>query len=309
MTTTTLPAHHPARSGHEAISLQSVRKRYGTLTALDDLTLSVRTGELVALLGPNGAGKTTAISLMLGQVQPDAGHVQIFGADPRAAHVRARIGAMLQDVALPDGLSVRELLTLAAALYPRPLGVDAALDLADLRAQANMRAGRLSGGQTRRLSFALAIVGDPDVLFLDEPTVAMDVQSREAFWNGVHALRARGRTVLLTTHYLEEADRAADRIVVMNAGRVVADGTPAAVRASVGVTRVVFTTDLDLTGLRSLPHVESARLDEQGRAHLTSREPEALLAHLFARGVTIRDLEVARASLEDAFLTLTRTSN
>ncbi|WP_216321085.1 ABC transporter ATP-binding protein [Deinococcus aestuarii] len=288
-----------------AIELSGVDKRFGAVEALRGLTLDVRAGELTALLGPNGAGKTTAISLMLGLARPTVGTVRVLGGDPHAGGVRSYIGSMPQESAIPQALTVREAVTLFARLYPEPLTVDAALELADLRPMANRRAGALSGGQARRLAFALAVVGDPQVLFLDEPTTGMDAGSRLAFWHAVEGLKAEGRTILLTTHYLEEAERTADRVVVMNAGAVLADGTPESLRGRVATGRVRFTSDLVLSELRALPGVEAAEVDTRGHADLRTREPEALVRALVVSGVPFTELEVTRASLEDAFLSLT----
>ncbi|MPY67461.1 ABC transporter ATP-binding protein [Deinococcus sp. SDU3-2] len=288
-----------------AIELSGVDKRFGAVEALRDLTLDVRAGELTALLGPNGAGKTTAISLMLGLARPTSGKVRVLGGDPQAGGVRSQIGSMPQESAIPQALTVREAVTLFARLYPEPLTVDAALDLADLRGVAGRRAGALSGGQARRLAFALAVVGDPEVLFLDEPTTGMDAASRLAFWHAAEGLKTQGRTILLTTHYLEEAERTADRVVVMNAGSVLADGTPESLRGRVATGRVRFTSDLVLTELRALPGVESVEVNPRGHADLRTREPEALVRALVQSGTPFTELEVTRASLEDAFLSLT----
>jgi ABC-2 type transport system ATP-binding protein len=288
-----------------AIELSGVDKTFGRVRALQDLTLNVRAGELTALLGPNGAGKTTAISLMLGLARPTRGEVRVLGQDPRRDTVRAGIGSMPQESAVPLALTVREAVTLFARLYPAPLAVEDTLALAQLEDVARRRAGVLSGGQARRLAFALAVVGNPQVLFLDEPTTGMDAGSRQAFWSAVDGLKAAGRTIVLTTHYLEEAERTADRVVVMNAGTILADGTPAHLRGRVLSSRVRFTSDLVLAELQALPGVESASVDPRGHADVRTREPEALLHALFARSVAFHDLEVSRASLEDAFLTLT----
>lgn len=288
-----------------AIKLSGVDKTFGKVRALSNLTLDVQAGELTALLGPNGAGKTTAISLMLGLAKPTRGTVRVLGEDPKHDTVRAGIGSMPQQSAIPQALTVREAVTLFSRLYPAPLAVDKALELAQLGDVAGRRAGALSGGQARRLAFALAVVGNPQVLFLDEPTTGMDAGSRQAFWAAVDGLKAAGRTILLTTHYLEEAERTADRVVVMNAGSILADGTPESLRGSVLTSRVRFTSDLVLAELESLPGVEAATVDSRGHADLQTRDPEEVLRALFARNVTFKELEVSRASLEDAFLSLT----
>lgn len=287
----------------EAIELCGVSKQFGRVQALHDLNLSIRTGELTALLGPNGAGKTTAIELMLGLLQPTAGTVRVLDRQPQAA--RTQVGAMPQESALPAALTVYEAVTLFAHMYPAPLTVKEALALADLLPLAERRAGALSGGQARRLAFALAVVGNPAVLYLDEPTTGMDAGSRQAFWGAVERMKEDGKTILLTTHYLEEAERTADRVVVMNAGQILADGTPEQLRARVASARVRFTSDLTLTELRHLPGVERAEVDAQRHAVLTTRTPEALVTALVQSGLPFSELEVTRASLEDAFLTLT----
>ncbi|TDE86334.1 ABC transporter ATP-binding protein [Deinococcus sp. S9] len=289
------------------IELCGVSKRFGRVQALHDLNLSIRAGELTALLGPNGAGKTTAIELMLGLLQPTAGTVRVLGNRPQAA--RTQVGVMPQESALPAALTVHEVVTLFAHMYPAPLAVKEALALADLLPLAGRRAGALSGGQARRLAFALAVVGNPAVLYLDEPTTGMDAGSRQAFWRAVERMKEDHKTILLTTHYLEEAERTADRVVVMNAGQILADGTPEQLRARVATARVRFTSDLTLAELRQLPGVESAEVDAQGHAALTTRTPEALVTALVQSGLPFSELEVTRASLEDAFLSLTASKS
>lgn len=289
------------------IELQNVSKTYGKVTALHDLSLDIRAGELTALLGPNGAGKTTAISLMLGLAAPTQGQVRVLGGNPKDDAVRTQIGSMPQESAIPAALTVREATELFASFYPAPLRADEALALADLQSVAHRRAGALSGGQKRRLAFALAVVGNPEILLIDEPTTGMDAQSRLAFWAAMESLKAAGRTILLTTHYLEEAERTADRVVVMNAGTILADGTPESLRSQVGGSTVRFKSDLVLAELQSLPTVERAQVDPQGRAELHTAAPEALLGELFRRQIPFSELEVTRASLEDAFLRLTDT--
>jgi ABC-2 type transport system ATP-binding protein len=291
---------------NDVVCFEGVTQRFGGLTALHDLNLELRGGELSALLGPNGAGKTTALDLLLGLTLPSQGTVRVLGGDPRQASVRRGVGAMLQEVNLPPNLSVRELLSLYGALYPAPLSVARALELSGLGEQATSRASRLSGGQKRRLSFALAVIGNPRLLLLDEPTVAMDIQGRAAFWQGIAELRSQGCTVLLTTHLLEEVDRAADRVIVLSRGRVVADGTPGSVRARVGLSRVRFSSSLNpahwcgILGPDDLLDVSPA-----GQFSVRTRSPETLVRAALNADPHLSDLEVARASLEDAFLSLT----
>jgi len=201
-------------------------RRYGTLTALDELQLQIGWGQTVALLGPNGAGKTTTVELLLGLIQPSAGVVRLFGGPPAHAIAAGRVGAMLQDAGLPQGVRVAELVGLIRSLYPAPLPLADALRICDLDDVAGRRVERLSGGQRQRLRLALAVAGNPELLVLDEPTAALDVQARRAFWQRVRAWVATGRTVLFATHRLEEADAVADRVVVLHGGRLVADQTP-----------------------------------------------------------------------------------
>ena len=307
---------HAGLSHDTAVSVQGLSKRYGHVQALggtdgQGVGLELRRGELTALLGPNGAGKSTLIGLMLGLESPTSGTVRVLGQDPRTPQARTRLGAMPQDLALPAGLSVRELLDLYAALYPQPMKVAEVLALCDLKTLAGQRAGTLSGGQSRRLGFGLSVIGNPEVLFLDEPTVAMDVQSRHTFWAGVAALQQAGKTIVLTTHYLEEAERVAGRVVLFQQGRVIADGTPGQLKAGVKGATLTFRCRLELRELLALPEVLEAELTtaEAGwsAATLRSREPEALLAALFAGGAELHELEVRRATLEEAFLHLTAT--
>ncbi len=305
-------------SSGPAILVEGVSKRYGAHWALGSeaqggVSLELRRGELTALLGPNGAGKSTLIGLMLGLEAPTQGQVRVLGADPRQPQSRSRLGALPQDLALPGSMTVRELLKLYAALYPRPLTVPVVMELCDLSALARQRAGSLSGGQARRLGFGLSIIGDPELLFLDEPTASMDVQSRQTFWAGVGAMRARGKTIVLTTHYLEEAERVSDRVVLLRQGQVIADGTPQTIKAGVKGATMSFISRLGMDTLQALPDVLEVSLpglqaDGWSRAVLRTREPERLLAALFGSGTELRELEVSHATLEEAFLNLTAQS-
>jgi ABC-2 type transport system ATP-binding protein len=213
------------------VTFDRVTRRYGSLTALDGLRIQIERGETVALLGPNGAGKTTTVELLLGLIKPDVGAVRLFGGTPAEAVARGRVGAMLQDAGLPQGVTVAELVGLIRGLYPEPLSLADALRICDLEEVAGRRAEQLSGGQRQRLRLALALAGNPELLVLDEPTAALDVEARHAFWQRVRAWVAAGRTVLFATHRLEEADAVADRVVVLAGGRLVADGTPGQVKA------------------------------------------------------------------------------
>jgi ABC-2 type transport system ATP-binding protein len=273
--------------------------------AVRDVDLALTAGETVALLGPNGAGKSTTIDLLLGLQTPDAGTVTVFGAPPERAIADGRIGAMLQTSGLLQHLSVRELLTMVAALYPAPLDVETALSLAQIEEIAAQRTERLSGGQAQRVRFALALVGDPDLLILDEPTVGMDVEARHAFWMTVRGLAGRGRTILFATHYLEEAESYADRAVLMSRGRIVADGPTTQIKAMVG-TRTIRATlpAAGLAQLERLPGVATA--ERRGDAVvLRCTDADAAIRALLARYPQARDIEITAAGLEEAFLQLT----
>jgi ABC-2 type transport system ATP-binding protein len=215
------------------VTFDDVTRRYGSLIALDGLGLGIEPGETVALLGPNGAGKTTTVELLLGLASPDQGLVRLFGGPPARAVAQGRVGAMLQDTGLPQGVRVAELINLVRGLYPDPLSLADALRLCDLEQVANRRVERLSGGQRERVRLALALAGNPELLVLDEPTAALDVAARRAFWHRMRARVAAGRTMLFATHRLEEADAVADRVVVLARGRLLADSPPDQVRAQV----------------------------------------------------------------------------
>ncbi len=215
-----------------AASLTHVVKRYGEKLALDDLTLAIEPGQVTALLGPNGAGKSTAIALLLGLTRAASGDVRVLGGAPGALAVRRRTGVMLQSAALPDTLRVRELLDLVRSYYPRPRAAQEVIACTGLRALLDSPYARLSGGQQRRVQFALAICGDPQLLFLDEPTTGLDIEARESLWAVVRDLTARGCAILLTTHYLEEAEALAQRVAVLSRGRIVSEGTVDEIRAT-----------------------------------------------------------------------------
>ena len=286
------------------VELKGVRKRYGAVEALRGVDLRIGRGEVVAMLGPNGAGKTTSISVMLGLRRPTSGRARLFGLDPGDRRARSRTGVMLQESGVPGTLTVRELIDLFRAYYPRPLPAGRAIALAGLEDKAGARVAQLSGGQRQRLYFALAICGDPEVLFLDEPTVGMDVEARQAFLVSMRELAAAERTIVLTTHYLEEADALARRIVVVDHGVVIADAPPADIKARMPSKRMRFR--LSGAGAAALEGLPVTAVERTGdRVRLLSAEPETVLRELFRRGVALSDLEVAGADLEDAFLALT----
>jgi ABC-2 type transport system ATP-binding protein len=288
-----------------AVELVEATKRYGDVEALRGVSLRIEPGALVAMLGPNGAGKTTAISLMLGLRRPTTGSARLFGLPPSDRAARSRCGVMLQESGVSGALKVRELVDLFRAYYPNPMPAERALGMAGLIEQANVQSAKLSGGQRQRLYFALAVAGDPELIFLDEPTVGMDVESRRAFLAGIRELAGEGKTIVLTTHYLEEADELAQRIVVVDRGLVIADATPSEIKSQVAGKRVRFVSPgADSARFRGLPYSD-LELDGDS-VRILSNEPEELLKGIFARGVPVADLEVAGADLEEAFITLTR---
>ncbi|MER3478899.1 MAG: multidrug ABC transporter ATP-binding protein [Meiothermus sp.] len=284
--------------------LERVSKRYDSVKALEDVSLEVAQGEVLALLGPNGAGKTTAVSLMLGLMRPGSGRVTLFGQDPGSPRARQRAGAMLQLSGVPQTLRVRELVELFRSYYPAPLPLERVVEAAQLEDILHRLYGQLSGGQKQRVHFALAVCGDPDVLFLDEPTVGMDVESRRAFWAQVRSLARAGKTVLLTTHYLEEADALADRVVVLNQGRVIAEGPPAEIKARTAGRQIRAVTRLSPEAVRRLPGVTSIQAKGTALQVLAVRA-EPVVAELLRLDPGLSDLEVTGAGLEEAFLALT----
>ncbi|MCX4529672.1 MULTISPECIES: ABC transporter ATP-binding protein [unclassified Streptomyces] len=295
---------HTTKEPAPAVRFRHAAKSFGAVRALAGIDLDIRRGESVALLGRNGAGKSTAISLLLGLDRPDAGDVRLFGTAPAEAVRAGRVGAMLQEGRAVPRITVRELLAFVARTYPAPMSVAEALDLAGLTAVAGRRVDRLSGGQAQRVRFAVALAGNPELIVLDEPTAALDVEARRAFWQSMRAYALRGNTVLFSTHYLEEADAHADRVVVVDRGRIVADGTGERLRSAAGGALVAF----DLAGrpsgdLAGLPGVVSVEV-RGDRARLRTLDPDATVVALAGLGA-VRGLRVTEASLDEAFLALT----
>lgn len=292
-------------------ALRGVAKSYpsprGMVHAVRSVDLSVAPGETVALLGPNGAGKSTSIDMLLGLTAPDHGDVATLGRPPRDAVEGGHVGVMLQAGALIRDVSVRELISMMASLYPRPLEVDQVLDLVDIAEIRDRRTEKLSGGQAQRVRFALALASDPQLLVLDEPTVGMDVESRRRFWDSIRAFAAGGKTVLFATHYLEEADAYADRAILMAKGRIVADGPTSEIRARVGRRTIRATLGpVDSEELERLPGVVA--VEQRGDAvRLSCSDSDAAIRTLLALYPHARDIEIAVAGLEEAFLELTRS--
>jgi ABC-2 type transport system ATP-binding protein len=302
--------HPDLRTGaFDSLVLQGLSKSFrgpdGPVRAVRGVDLSIARGETVALLGPNGAGKSTALDMLLGLSEPDAGVVSIFGDDPHAAIAAGEVGAMLQTGAPIGDLSVRELVSMMASLYPRPLDVGDVLELTGTLAFAQQRTQKLSGGQSQRVRLALALVSDPELLVLDEPTVALDVEARRDFWTVMRSFAARGKTVLFATHYLDEADAYADRVVLMAHGEVVADGPTTEIKAMVGARTIRATLPYaDETELAALPGVSSAERHGE-TVMLTGPDSDSAIRALLARYHDAHDIEITGAGLEQAFLALT----
>lgn len=291
-------------SGSPAIAARGLGKNYGATQALSELNLDVTRGQICAVLGQNGAGKTTFINCALGLTTPSSGTVKVFGHSAGSIAARRRIGVMLQDTDLPDTLSGREHLALFSNYFAEPVDVDSLIDATGITAFADRRYKALSGGQKRRVQFALALVGRPDVLFLDEPTTGLDQDARRAVWDSARRLAGEGRTVILTTHYLEEADALADRIVVLSAGRIIAEGAAEAVRERVGGALISCSTHVDEDVAARLPAVRS--IQRMGRLlTLLSENPARTLTDLLALDPDVNDLTVKKPSLEEAFSALT----
>jgi ABC-2 type transport system ATP-binding protein len=303
---TATPDAPKARAAEALLVARGVASGYHGHPIVRDLDLEVFPGEVVALLGPNGAGKTTTIDMILGLLEPDAGTVEVLGRKPSAAVSDGLVGGMLQTGALLRDLTVRDLVSMTASLYPQPLDVDEVIALTGLDGIARRRTQKLSGGETQRARFAIALVGNPDLLVLDEPTVALDVEGRIGFWTTMRALAGRGgKTVLFATHYLEEADAYADRVVLMARGRVVADGPPTEVKALVGSRRIRATLPgVPTDALERLPGV--TRVERHGEAiELACSDSDAAVRALVAAYPDARDLEITGAGLEQAFIQLT----
>jgi len=293
------------RSEQTIAGLRGASRRFGAVLALDQVDLEVRRGEVLALLGPNGAGKTTAISLLLGLLRPDTGAVDLFGEPPQSPPARRRIGAMLQTSGVPDTLTVGELIGLFRSYYPRPRSVADTVALAGVGELLKRRYGRLSGGQQRRVQFALAICGNPEILFLDEPTTGLDVEARATLWKTVRELVAEGCAIVLTTHYLEEAEALADRVDVLACGRIVASGSVQQMRARVAQRRIRCVSALTPEAVARWPEVRSvARAGD--RIEIVTDAAETVVRQLLFEDTGLSDLEVHRAGLAEAFVEITR---
>ncbi|HET7893114.1 MAG TPA: ABC transporter ATP-binding protein [Candidatus Sulfotelmatobacter sp.] len=285
-------------------SLESVNKSYGNVRALRGVDFRVHAGEVVALLGPNGAGKTTAVKLLLGLMLPNSGKVRVLGGDPTNPENRMRTGAMLQVGRVPETLRVGEHVDLFSSYYKKPMEAEEVLAAAGLEKLRDRKFGDLSGGQRQRVLFALAICGDPDLIFLDEPTVGLDVEARRMLWDEIRRMVGRGKTVLLTTHYLEEADALADRVAVINQGEIIAEGSPAQIKAKTAGKRIRCVTSLSANVIRQIRGVTEVKEDREA-VEIHGAEAEVIVRELLARDMKLSGLEIASAGLEEAFLALT----
>ena len=285
--------------------LKKLDKNYGKIKALKNFDLKVYKGEVIALLGPNGAGKTTVINLLLGLLRPNNGQVRVFGQDPKNANNRMRKGVMLQIPGIPETLKVREHIELFSSYYPKPMSMQAVLAATGLESLENRLYGKLSGGQKQRLHLALALCGDPDLVFLDEPTTGLDVASRRALWEQVRKITKSGKTVVLTTHYIEEAESLADRVVVIKQGEIIAEGSPSEIKSITAATKIRLVTKIALEDIISINGVSSAKSDGAATEILAAKA-EGVVLELLQTDKSIHGLEVTTAGLEDAFLALTQ---
>ncbi|EOO15064.1 ABC transporter ATP-binding protein [Bacillus cereus] len=284
------------------IEVNGVSKTFKHKKAVNNVSFHVNKGQIVALLGPNGAGKTTTISMMLGLKDPTEGNISIFGKSPKHREVCNSLGAMLQEVSVIDSITVEEAIELFRSYYTNPVEKETLLQLSNLESERKQRCEKLSGGQKRRLNFALALAGNPDLLFLDEPTVGMDITSRKTFWETIRKLASEGKTIILTTHYLEEADALADRILLFANGKIIADGTPDEMKATISQKTVSFVAaeKIPTALLKGLPHVTGVQFHE-ARIILKTDDTDATLRAIFKKDLPIMDIAVERGSLDEAF--------
>lgn len=294
------------------IEMNHVTKTFKDKKAVDDVSFHIAKGSIVAILGPNGAGKTTALSMMLGLLEPTAGTIRLFGGHPKDRKVRERIGTMLQEVSVMDKLKVHEILALIREYYPHPADMDFLIRLTGLaKSDLNRYGEKLSGGQKRSLGFALAMAGNPELVFFDEPTVGLDITARRRFWDNVRMLADQGRTILFTTHYLQEADDIADRILLFNKGTLAADGTPEQIKAQIVKRSISFTTTQDGPELRQrLKKLSpiSACYDKDGRIYVSTDNTDEALAAIFAEQLPVRDIRIDQGRLDEAFEQLTMSA-
>lgn len=290
-----------------AVQLNNVTKSYGKTTAVQNISFTIDKGTTVAILGPNGAGKTTTISMMLGLLEPTSGDVRLFEKNPKEIVVREKIGAMLQDVSLIDKLKVHEVIKLFRSYYKNPLSIEELVEITGLEPEDLTKwATKLSGGQRRRVAFALALAGNPDLVFLDEPTVGLDVTARRKFWEKIDILKASGKTIIFSTHYLEEADDVAERIILFNKGEIIADGKPAEIKQKFRRSTISFQTDNPdaLPKLKALPNVLDCYMEEE-RICIITEETDAVLETIYKENFIPKDMQIEHGRLEEVFEHLT----
>lgn len=290
----------------KVVSVEGVTKVFKGKKAVDDVSFIINSGESVAILGPNGAGKSTTILMMLGLLQPTTGNVHLFNDTPNNRKVREKIGAMLQEVSVIDALKVKEVIQLFRSYYPNPLSFEELVSLTGLKEEdLKKRADKLSGGQKRRLSFALALAGDPDLLFLDEPTVGMDIHSRSSFWKTIQTLKEKGKTIIFCTHYLQEADDMADRIILFHKGKIIADGSTMDIKRNVSKQTVSFLANYSYVDvLKIQPFVSDVHIQDE-RIVVTTDDTDQVLSYLFEKKLNVKDIRVEQGRLDDVFEQLT----
>jgi ABC-2 type transport system ATP-binding protein len=290
-----------------AVEINGLTKKFKEKTAVDDVTFSIKRGEIVAILGPNGAGKSTTMLMMLGLLNSTNGEAKLFGASTKETKIRERLGVMLQEVSLMDGLKVKELLQMVRGYYPDPFSLEQLCRLTGLTEEdLNKRTEKLSGGQKRRVGFAMAVAGNPDLLFFDEPTVGMDISSRKVFWDTVKELADEGKTIIFSTHYLQEADDVAERIILFNKGKIVADGTPGEIKNQLLKRSVSFTTNVQLPKELFLQYPSvSDVVFKNGRMVIVTEDTDLILSKIFEKKLDAHDIFVDRGRLEEAFEQLT----
>ncbi|WP_318617209.1 ABC transporter ATP-binding protein [Sporosarcina sp. YIM B06819] len=290
-----------------AVEIKQLTKIFKDNKAVHEISFSIKRGEIVAILGPNGAGKSTTILMMLGLLHPTTGESRLFNADAKEKKVRERIGVMLQEVSLMDGLKVKEILHLFRSYYPKPLPMEQLISFTGLSNEdLNKRTDKLSGGQKRRVGFALALAGNPDLLFFDEPTVGMDIAARKVFWDTVKELAEQGKTIIFSTHYLQEADDVAERIILFNKGKVVADGTPEAIKGNLLKQSVSFDAEKTFPKEKflQLPQVSDVYV-QGGRTFIITNDIDMILAKVFSEQLVVHDIAIEKGRLEEAFEQLT----
>lgn len=290
--------------------LAYITKSFKSKKAVNNISFTIEKGSITAILGPNGAGKSTTISIMLGLLEPSEGKVSLFGRSPKDRKVKEKIGAMLQDVSVMDGLKAREILNLIWGYYPEPMDIPKLQKLSGLTdEELNKHATKMSGGQKRKLSFALALAGNPELLFFDEPTVGLDTAARRLFWRTVRELANQGKTILFTTHYLQEADDMADRIILIHNGSIAADGKPEEIKTKLTKRSVSFIAEAGLQHIKDqLNNIPGAAkvFEEHGRIHVIAENTDQVLAAIIREGLTVRDISVDQGSLDEAFDQLTK---